>query len=177
MTTNQRRAGVRGVGVTGLGVVVSVAALLASAGAAQAPQEMKLTPARVVLRDGAGSIFKAVATAQHGETVKVLQRDPNNWLQLERDPKSGGEKGWAHAKALELRADPDGGNLAKALSTRNDAPQVRATAASKGIEPQTEIYASYRGISTAGLAELKRRRESIAREDYLRFIQDLKKGG
>ncbi len=106
--------------------------------------------------------------------MRVLEQDPKSWVLLQRDVASGAQKGWVHVKALEASATKPGeGEFGKALTGSNSA-EISAAAAAKGIEPQTQIYASTKGWNTDGLREIKRRRESVTYDEFAAFIAALK---
>lgn len=163
------------------GVPTVLACMIAGSAVAAgglAAVERTLTPLRVELREGKSPVHRIVAVATQGEKVTVLEQDAKGWLHVQRAPALGGQKGYVHQRALDVKASKPGkGNLSEALEGRSDGPQVSAAAAAKGIQPQTQIYISSRGWNAEGLVELKRRREAVTIEEFEAFLAALKGGG
>jgi hypothetical protein len=133
--------------------------------AAAAVAVVYATPDRLDIADRKSAVHKVVATVERNAPLTVIAQE-GRWYKVE----VGGKQGFV---ASSVVAQKPGGKKGQSVSlskvTGGVVPELETAAAVKGADEATIQYASSEGLSTDGLKELFRLRDSIDPDEYAQF--------
>jgi hypothetical protein len=122
----------------------------------------------LVVRSGKGSMYPPVATLSQKDKFEALEHQPNGWLRV----KAGDQEGFVKETALTPRKVS---NLSGAAGSAQ-ASDVNASAAARGLDPNTIKYATTKGMKTDGYFKMLENRNAVVGEPWLKFTDAGKVG-
>jgi uncharacterized protein YraI len=144
---------------------IAAALMLAIGASAAWGETLWVKSATADLREGKGAIFPSVATIAKGQQVTVVSRD-GKWVQVQ----AAGKTGWVFETALS--STMVGGDINLMPSAAAD---MSTGAASRGLAPDAEAYASSRRMSKQPLQNLVDLRKTISPQEWVAFAAPVTK--
>jgi uncharacterized protein YgiM (DUF1202 family) len=149
-------------------------AILGSAAAFVAAEDLYVQPDRVDVREGPGLLFDPVDSVAKNAKVTVLERTDDGWVKVQTPT---GKQGYIFQKELANKPPAAPGPLAGLNFTSNaEASQMSTGAASKGLEPEAEGYAHDKNYSKANLDKVIALNKTVKGKEWLQFCNDGKVG-
>jgi len=115
-----------------------------------------------------GSMFGKVATLKDGDSLQIIEKQPDGWMRVT----VGEKEGYVKDTAL---LPPKSGGFAEAFKGMNvgraDASDASASMAARGIEPGARFYVNARNYRTDGLDEMMSARDAVAGPRFEEFIK------
>jgi uncharacterized protein YgiM (DUF1202 family) len=127
----------------------------------------------VDLRSGKGAAYGVVASAKKGTELTVVSRD-GKWVQVQAAAGAGGAAttGWIYESALS----PQKVNGDFFAGMNQGAAGLNTANAARGLEPETETYASNKHMSKAPLEHLISIKAGIQGAEWEAFNKDVQAG-
>ena len=164
----KKRTGTNGIAKNRRYAVALTALLITSLAGAAMAESIWVKSDNVQIRSGKGAVYPVVATAPKGTELTVIERD-GKWIKVQ----AGDQQGYIYETAASASKVSGGGNL---LSNMGAGSDMSTGAAAKGLEQQTETYASSKNLDTGPLNKLIALRKSITPQEWQSFTAEGKVG-